>query len=144
MHSPHRAAHPGEYMPEEKMPAPRKETSARPLFSSGEVGVIGSYASFFGFLLIATILSYRQIVLILIELLRTGLPDADVTFVTVVMMLLFTLVFVVIPAYPVLLDIRSHLRGRNTNVALMLIFLVLIYTIALVFQLFHVYQEFAA
>ncbi|MGC9435937.1 MAG: hypothetical protein ACP5C4_07650 [Methanomicrobiales archaeon] len=37
-------------------------TAPTPLFAPGEVGIMGSYASFFGFLLIATILSYRQII----------------------------------------------------------------------------------
>ncbi|MDN7024274.1 hypothetical protein FGU65_05105 [Methanoculleus sp. FWC-SCC1] len=126
------------------MPDTRALTPGKPLFSAGEVGVVGSYASFFGFLLIATILSYRQIILMLIELLRNGLPDTDITLATVVMMLLFAVVFVVVPAYPVLRDIRSHLQAGNANLALMLVFLVIIYTIALVFQLFHVYQECAA
>jgi hypothetical protein len=131
-------------MPEENGPAQGRERPRRALFSPGEVGIIGSYSSFFGFLLIATILSYRHIILTLIELVRTGLPDADITRVAVALMLIFTLLFVVIPAYPILMDIRQYMRQGETKLSGMLIFLMLIYTIALIFQLFSVYQEFMA
>jgi hypothetical protein len=38
-----------------------------------------------------------------------GLPDADVARVGLAPILIFTLLFVIIPAYPILLDVRSYL-----------------------------------
>lgn len=112
----------GEPMPKDNGPLSENKQKNKPLYSREEVGIIGSYSSFFGFLLIATILSFRHIVLTLIELVHTGWPDADIMRVSVMLLLLFTLVFVIIPAYPILLDIRYHQRRGETKFVWMLIF----------------------
>jgi len=131
----------GDPMPDENGPVPGKKQSRLAPFSPEEDSIIGSYSSFFGFLLILTILSYRHIILTVIDMVHTGLPDADIIRIAIAMMLIFTLIFIVIPAYPILAEIRLYLRGRGKKLAWMLIFLFLLYTVALIFQLISVYQE---
>lgn len=102
-------------------------THARPR-RGGHHGIL---CLFFGFLLIATIRSYRQIIRTLFELVRAGLPGANITE-----------VFVLIPAYPISRDIRVGIAAGQKILAGVLIFLLIVYTIALIFQVGHVWHEF--
>lgn|GEM_PF-2862273 len=53
---------------------------------------MGSCASFFGLLLIATILSYRSIIWTLFDLVRPGIPEANISLVFLTMLAVFVLI----------------------------------------------------
>lgn len=108
-----------------------------------ELGLIGSYSSFFGLLLIATILSYRSIFYLIIENFIARIPPYFDYMAIIVSVIFFALLFIIIPAIPISSDICENIREKNFRVAIMLIFLVLIYTIALLFQIIHVHNSIA-
>ncbi|MGC9435936.1 MAG: hypothetical protein ACP5C4_07645 [Methanomicrobiales archaeon] len=73
---------------------------------------------------------------------RAGLPEANITVVFLTMLVIFVLVFVLIPAYPISRDIRVGIAAGQKVLAGVLIFLLIVYTIALIFQVGHVWHEF--
>ena len=115
----------------------------KPFLSSEEVAILGSYASFFGFLLIATLLSYRQIFLSIGEALLQGHPEWNIWISFSAMAAVFILVFVAIPTYPAIRSIYSAWKEKRQRLAAMLTFLLLVYDVVLIFQLVHAYIEFA-
>ncbi|NMB78340.1 MAG: hypothetical protein GYA23_04525 [Methanomicrobiales archaeon] len=102
-------------MSEENGPVPGKDRRELPHVSPEEDSIIGSYSSFFGFLLILTILSYRHIMLALVDMVHTGLPDMDIVRIAIVMILIFTLVFIIIPAFQSLWRYGCTCMGRGKN-----------------------------
>jgi len=106
-----------------------------------ELGLVGSYSSFFGLLLIATILSYKSIFYLIIENFLTHIPPYYDYTAVIMSLTIFTLIFVVIPAIPVVSDIYENFRGKNYRLMVMLVFVVLIYVIALLFQMIHVHND---
>lgn len=106
-----------------------------------EIGIIGSYSSFFGLLLIATMLSYKSIFYFIIENLMKGFPAEYYYPVIIFAFVLFAVVFIVIPAVPISIDIWENAKKRNYQLLFMLSFIVIIYCIALFFQMGQVYYE---
>ena len=109
--------------------------------SREDIGIIGSYSSFFALLLIATILSYRSILYFIIENFITGLPPHYNYPAIIISFLIFGSIFIAVPAIPVSFDIYDNAKNRKYKLMLMLIFLVLIYAVALFFQIVQVYYE---
>ncbi|MFC1846410.1 hypothetical protein ACFLYM_03210, partial [Chloroflexota bacterium] len=56
-------------------------------------------------------------------------------------MVIFGLIFVVVPSIPIVRDITVDFKEKNRRMAWMLIFLVLVYDFALFFQLIHYYLD---
>lgn len=110
-------------------------------FSKEDIGSIGSYASLFGFLLIATILAYREIFDFIVDLAQNRIQGATVNLLFVLMMVIFGLIFVIIPTIPIISDIIVDFKNKNRRMAWMLIFMVLVYDFALFFQLIHYYVD---
>ena len=109
--------------------------------SREDIGIVGSYSSFFGLLLIATILSYRSIFYLVIENFMTHIPPYYDYLAIIMSLTIFAVIFVVIPAIPVSSDIYQNFRAKNYRLVFMLIFLVLIYVVALLFQMIHVHND---
>jgi len=105
------------------------------------LGAVGSYASFFGLILIATVLAYQEIFSAAADLVQRNAPDTYVELVVVLLLLVFAAVFVVLPNIPVAVDIAAHFRSGERRTALMLIFITLIYDFALCIQLTSAYTE---
>jgi len=108
-----------------------------------DIGIIGSYSSFFGLLLIATILSYKTIFAAGFEFLYGGSDLLNAQMTVFLMFTIFLLVFVAIPALPLFSELIHNFRERKWYLMFMLIFLLLIYGVALVFQFMHSYFDFA-
>jgi len=53
--------------------------------------------------------------LTIIDMVHTGLPDTDILRIAIVMILIVTLIFIIIPAYSILMEIRLYLRGKGKN-----------------------------
>ena len=110
-------------------------------FSQKAIGTIGSYSSFFGFLLIATILAYRHILDNVFDLVQKGLPGSLVYPVFTLLMVVFALIFMVIPSVPIVREIAVHAKEKNRGMAWTLIFLVFVYDLALIFQVIYTYLD---
>jgi hypothetical protein len=110
-------------------------------FSSEDVGVIGSYASFYGFLLVATILAYRQIFDYLSGLLKKGLSISVVDSLFLILIIIFGVFFLVLPTIPIVRTISSNFREKNLRLAWTLIFIIVVYDFALAFQLIYAYVD---
>ncbi|UUX91157.1 hypothetical protein [Methanoplanus endosymbiosus] len=108
-----------------------------------DIGIVGSYSSFFGLLLIATILSYKTIFAAGFEFLYGGSDLIGARMSVFLMFAIFLIVFVAIPAVPLISEIIHGVRDKKWYLVLMLIFLLLIYAVALVFQFVHSYFDFA-
>jgi len=108
-----------------------------------EIAIVGSYASFLGFLLIATLLSYKEIFMTLADALQQGHPEWDILITFLLMAMIFFLIFVAVPTYPLLRTIYSAWTEKKWRLATMLIFLIIVYDIVLIFQMVHAYIEFA-
>ena len=111
------------------------------LFGQGAIGTIGSYSSFFAFLLIASILAYRQIFDLVIDFAQSGLSNLLVDLAFVVMMVIFVGIFIAVPAIPTIKEITANFREKNRRMAWMLIFVTSIYEFALFFQLVYLYLD---
>ena len=112
-------------------------------FDGEDTGIIGSYSSFFGLLLIATILSYKTIFAAGFDFIYNGSGMVDAQMAVVLMFAAFLIVFVVIPSVPLISEIVNKIREKRWYLAFMLVFLLLIYSVALVFQFIHSYLDFA-
>ena len=106
-----------------------------------DIATIGSYSSFFGLLLIATVLSYKSIFYFVIENLMNGVPPDYNYPVIIFAFIVFGIVFIVIPAVPISIEIWKNAKTRNYQLLSMLVFLVSIYCIALFFQMAQVYYD---
>ncbi|MBN1432637.1 MAG: hypothetical protein JW931_07660 [Methanomicrobiaceae archaeon] len=106
-----------------------------------ELSLVGSYSSFFGLLLIATILSYRSIYYFVLENFIIRIPPYYDYLAIIASLTIFGLIFLIIPAVPISSDILENFRKRNFRLMLMLTFVVLIYVIALLFQMVHVHID---
>ena len=108
-------------------------------FSREELAIIGSYSSFFGFLLIATILAYRHIFDYILNLMEQKLPVflIDISFIG--MIIIFAVLFLVIPSSIIIRDIRAEFHSKNSKLAWVLIFLISIYDFALISQFIYTY-----
>ncbi|MBN2735097.1 MAG: hypothetical protein JXQ82_09615 [Methanomicrobiaceae archaeon] len=109
--------------------------------SHEEMGIVGAYSSFFGLLLIATILSYRSILFFTIENLITQIPEQFNYSAIVFSFVVFGIIFILIPALPVSFDIYENAVKKNFKLMCMLLFLIIIYAAALIFQMFQAYLE---
>jgi len=110
-------------------------------FPQKAIGTLGSYSSFLGFLLFATILAYRQIFDHVFDLAQKGLPSSLIYPVFVIVMVISTLIFIVVPSIPIVKEITVKFREKNRRMAWMLIFLVFVYDIALTFQFIYAYLD---
>ena len=110
-------------------------------FSQEAIGTIGSYSSFFGFLLIATILAYRQIFDIVFDLAQNKLPGLSIYLVFTTMIVLFALVFVVLPSIPIIKEIAVNFKEKNRRMAWWLILIIFVYDFAIFFQLIYSYLD---
>ncbi len=111
------------------------------LFGQGAIGTIGSYSSFFAFLLIGSILAYREIFDLVIDFAQSGLSNLLVDLAFVVMMVIFVGIFIAVPAIPTIKEITANFREKNRRMGWMLIFLTSIYEFALFFQLVYLYLD---
>ena len=112
-----------------------------PFLSSEEIGMIGSYSSFLGLLLIATILGYRHIFDTVFDLAKGGLPTSLTYLVFTIMMVIFALLFIVLPSIPIVKDTTAMFKKNNRRMAWMLVFLLCVYNVALVAQLIYTYLD---
>ena len=117
------------------------EEEARTFLKPDHLGAVGSYASFFGCLLIATILAFDEIFRAIYDLLQKRISDGYVDLVVLVLLTVFAVLFVVFPSIPVVVDIRAHLRRGDRRTGLLLIFLTLIYDFALCAQMVSSYAD---
>ena len=113
----------------------------KPFISQEEVGTIGSYSSFLALLLVATVLAYREIFDTIVDLAQNGLPISLVYLVFAVMMVVFIFVFVLLPSIPIVRDIRISLKINNRRLGWLLIFVIVVYDFAILFQLIHAYID---
>lgn len=118
-----------------------KTRTNKPFVPREGVGVIGSYSSFFGLLLIATVLVYREIFYNVFDLVQKGLPSELVNLTFIATIVIFAVVFVAIPFVPTIKEIAAAFKDGNRRMAWMLVFIICIYGFALLFQLVYAYLE---
>lgn len=111
-------------------------------FSSEDIGIIGSYASFYGFLLVATVLAYRQIFDSVSGLLKEGFDIAVVDYFFLILIIMFGALFLVLPTIPISRTIIANFKEKNKRLAWTLIFIIIVYDFALIFQLIYTYVDF--
>jgi hypothetical protein len=112
-------------------------------FDGEDTGIIGSYSSFFGLLLIATILSYKTIFAAGFDFIYNDSGIGNAQTAVILMFAVFLIVFVAIPSVPLISEIVNGIREKRWYLVFMLVFLLLIYSVALVFQFVHSYFDFA-
>ena len=113
----------------------------RTFLNPDQLGAVGSYASFFGCLLIATVLAFQEIFSAAHDLVQRRAPATYTELVAVVLLLGFAVLFVVLPSIPVVVDIAAYFRRGERRTAVMLVFIALIYDFALCVQLTSAYTE---
>ncbi|MBU1670026.1 MAG: hypothetical protein KKF41_09880 [Actinobacteria bacterium] len=111
------------------------------MFSVEDVGVIGSYSSFLALLLIATLLAYRHIFDYGLELLRKGESGAGVAVAVYLLLAVFDLLFIVVPAIPIASSTRRAFQRRRRPLGLVLIFISTVYVFALSSQFIYMALE---
>jgi hypothetical protein len=111
------------------------------LFGQGAIGTIGSYSSLFAFLLVASVLAYRNIFDLVIDFAQRGLPSLLVDLTFVMMMVIFVGIFIAVPAIPTTKEISANFKEKNRRMAWMLILLATTYEFALFFQLIYFYLD---
>ena len=104
--------------------------------TQAEIGLIGSYASFLGLLLIATLLDIRYFFDELIGTNTAEAPGSTAGIVAIVSLLLFGLAFLVIPFIPIATSITKAFRESRRFLAFILIYILLIYMLVIIYQYF--------
>lgn len=110
---------------------------AKKFFSSGDIGIIGSYSSFLALLTIATILAFRHIFDYIIELLVKGTSASSIEAAFIVVIIFFGLIFIVLPSIPIITSIARAFRDRNRWLATTLIFIYCVYVFAIISQFIY-------
>ena len=112
------------------------EKKKRKRLTRDDISLIGSYASFLGLLLIATLLDIRYTFEELIAPNAAGAPGTANDAVAKISLLLFGLAFLVIPFIPIATSITKAFRESRRFLAFILIYILLIYMLVIIYQYF--------
>jgi uncharacterized membrane protein YhaH (DUF805 family) len=107
------------------------------IFSSNDISIIGSYSSFLALLLVATVFAVRGIFDELIKLYAAGTPFDTVEVLLIIAIVVFGLVFILIPAIPISITVRRAFKEGNKWLAWIIIFITSAYAFAVCFQVFY-------
>ena len=81
--------------------------SIQRFFSAQEAGIIGSYSSFLGLMLIATVFAFREIFFIVYELTQDKMSSALVILVYIILMLVFALILALLGSPPSMTPLKA-------------------------------------
>jgi hypothetical protein len=113
-----------------------QEKKKRKRLTRDDISLIGSYASFLGLLLIATLLDIRYTFEELIAPNAAGAPGTANDAVAIISLLLFGLTFLLIPFIPIAHSIVGAFREGHRYLALILTYMLFIYIVVIIYQYF--------
>ncbi|MDY6794982.1 MAG: hypothetical protein SWK76_06845 [Actinomycetota bacterium] len=116
-----------------------KET--KKVFSSKDIGILGSYSSFLALLLVATILAYRNIFDYMVELFVEGVGISTIEVIFIILIIAAGLAFLVLPSIPIIMSTGRAFKESNHALAWMLIFILGIYIFAVISQFAYTLLE---
>lgn len=106
-----------------------------------QIQIIGSYSSFYGLLLIATLIFYRNLFETTVSMLQRNVPETHVIIYFYIILTIFILMFFIFPNIVIIVNIINAYKHHKGKFVWLLIYITLIYNLTAIVQFIYAYQE---
>lgn len=109
--------------------------------STQQIQIVGSYSSFYGLLLVATFIFYRNLFETTVNMLQRNVPETHVIIYFYIIITIFILMFFIFPNIVIMVNVINAHKTHKGKFVWLLIYIALIYNLTAIVQFVYAYQE---